>query len=221
LDALSPTLTGDSFDACVAMGSQAAAGKDDGKGGTNVVLFGVALKDSIKVEAALREAIAKKVKPEDKGKVALDHARGADGTAIHRVTLDPKQLKGDEFGEPLMFLAFPEGAALAAVGGNGLAVMKQSLAALKKPAGGAAPGPQVGLDFAAVGFSRLHTGENEAAFREAAKDVFQGKDAARDQLHIGLTGEAARLRLLLEADLPVVRFFVKVGVIQQKAKAGQ
>ena len=215
LDALSPTLTGDSFDACMAMGTQT--------GGTNIVLFGVGMKDSKKVEAALREAITKKLKPEDRDKVALDHARGADGTAIHRVTLDPKQLKKDEFGEPLMFLAFPEGAALAAVGGDGLAVVKQSLETLKKPAPstGAAPVPQVGFDFSAVRFSRLHTGENEAAFRDAAGEVFQGKDAAKDRIHIGLTGASARARLLLEADLPVLRFLVKVGAIQQKAKAAQ
>ena len=69
-----------------------------------------------------------------------------------------------------MFLAFPVGAALAAVGGNGLAVIKRSLAALKKPAGSAAPGPQVGLDFSAVRFAKVHMSENEAAFRAAAAD---------------------------------------------------
>ena len=32
LDAVAPTLTGDAYDACVAMGSQAGPGKDGGKG---------------------------------------------------------------------------------------------------------------------------------------------------------------------------------------------
>jgi len=219
LDALAPTLTGEAYDACMVMGSQAASG---GKGGTNVVLFGVGMKDSVKVEAALREAIAKRLKPEDKGKVALDHDRGAGGTPIHRITLDPKNLKPEEFGEPLMFLAFPEGAALAAVGGDGLAVIKQALATLKKtPAGGATAGPQVGFDFSAVRFSRLHTGENEAAFREAARDAFPDPAKGGDHIRIGLTGESARARLLMEADLPAIAFLVKVGVIQQKAKAAQ
>lgn len=119
LDAIRPTLTGDSFDAAMAMGSSSTGSK----AGTNVVLFGVEMKDSEKVEAALREAIAKK--PEDRAKVAFDHDKGPDGTTIHRIMLDPKQLKKEEFGEPVMFMAFPEGAALAAVGGDGLPVLKR------------------------------------------------------------------------------------------------
>lgn len=221
LDALTPTLTGDAYDACMAMGARAATG---GKGGTNVVLFGVGVKDSAKVEAALREAIARKLKPEDKKKVALDLDKGAGGTPIHRVTLDAKNLKPEEFGEPLMFLAFPEGAALAVVGGDGLGVMKQALSALRKTTAGGAgatTGPQVGFDFSAARFSRLHTGENEAAFREAARDAFPDSAQARDHIRIGLTGESARARLLMEADLPAIAFLVKVGVIQQKARAAQ
>ncbi len=219
LDALTPTLTGDSFDACLAMGSSATASK----AGTNIVLFGVEMKDSEKVEAALREAIAKK--PEDRARVTFDHDQGPDGTAIHRVTLDPKQLKPDEFGEPMMFMAFPEGAALVAVGGAGLPVIKQALEAFRKTP--AAPpktnpkAPQIGLDFSVLRFSRLHTGENDPAFQEAAQEIFKDKDSdtAQDHLQIGLTGEADHARLALEADLSVLRFLIKVGIIQQKGKA--
>ena len=225
IDALAPTLTAEAYDACMAMGAE---GKGGGTKGTNVVLFGVGMKDSKKVEAALRETITKKLKPEDREKVALDSDKGADGTAIHKVTLDGKNLKPEEFGDPLMFIAFPEGAALAAVGENGLATIKRSLAALKKPpgagtgaiGGGMAAAPQVGLDFSAVRFTKLST-ENAAAFREAAADVFQGADANKDHLRIGLSGESTLARLLLDADLPVLRFFVKVGVIQQKAKKAE
>ncbi|HWE38436.1 MAG TPA: hypothetical protein VG406_17825, partial [Isosphaeraceae bacterium] len=222
IDALTPTLTADAYDACLAMGTE----KGGGKGEANVVLFGVGMKDSIKVEAALREAIARKLKPEDRDKVALDLDRGPDGTKIHRVTLDAKNLKAEEFGAPLMFLAFPDGAALAAVGGNGLAVLKRALGALKKaPASGAAPGPQVGFDFSAVRFSRIHSAENGNPFREAARDAFPGADSdpskTRDRIKVGLTGASSRARLVIEADLPALGFLVKANVIQQKAKAAK
>ena len=180
------------------------------------------MKDSLKVEAALREGFARKPKPEDKGKVDFDHDRSADGTSIHRIILDPKNFKLEEVGEPLMFLAFPNGSAVAAVGENGLAVLKRALATLKEPAAASAPaGPQIGFDFSALRFSRLRNVENEVAFREAAHEAFPDPEKARDRIRIGLTGESARLRLLMEADLPVVRFLVKVGVIQQKAKAAK
>ena len=221
IDALTPTLTADAYDACLAMGTEKGAGK----GEPNVVLFGVGMKDSIKVEAALREAIAKKLKPEDRDKVTLDLDRGPDGTAIHRVTLDAKNLKPEEFGEPLMFLAFPDGAALAAVGGNGLAVLKRALGrSRRRPPRRAPAGPQVGLDFSAVRFSRIHSAENGNSFREAARRLpergfgpvqNQGPDQGRPDPRV------IRARLVIEADLPALGFLVKANVIQQKDKAAK
>ncbi len=204
-DALTPTLTGETIDACMTM--EVVGGKEK----TNVVLFGVAVEGAEKVEAALREAIAKS-KPEERKKIALDHSR-VERTAVHRVMLDPETVKPEEFGEPLMFLAFPEGAALATVGGQGLGTISQAITAIGKPA---AAGPQVVLDVAAARFARLNNKDNQAAFQEAADEVFKGADATKDRLHLGLTGATGRATLKLDADLPVIRFLVQVGIIQQQ-----
>ncbi len=210
LDALAPTLTGETVDACMTM--ETAGGKEK----TNVVLFGVAVEGSEKVEAALREAIAKS-KPEERKKVALDHVR-VERTPVHRVTLDGDTVKREEFGDPLMFLAFPDGAALAAVGGQGLSTISQAITAIGKPA---AQGPQVVLDVAAAKFAKLNNKDSRAAFLEAAEGVFKGPDATKDRLHFGLTGATGRVTLKLDTDLPVIRFLVQVGILQrdqQKAK---
>ncbi len=222
LDALKPTLNADAHDACIAMGTARGTGKDE----TNVVLFGIAMKDSIKVEAALRETLAKKLKAEDRDKVALDHDHGPGGTSIHRFTLDAKNLKADEFGQPLMFVAFPEGAAIAAVGGNGLGVLKQAIGSIRKAPGSAtSAGPQIGLDVSAIRFSKIHNAENGDNFRAAVREVYPNAETkadpakAQDHIRIGLSGESGRLRLMLESDLPALNFLAKVGAKRQKAGA--
>ena len=215
VEALKPTLTGEVFDACMIMDAP-AKGENGGKRGTNVVLFGVGVKGSKKIEATFREAIAKS-KAEERKKVAFDLDHSALGTSIHRVELDPENLKVEDFGEPLMFLALPEGAAFGAVGGNGLPVLKGVLASLEPPAAG--DGPQVEMDVAVARFARLKLGENEASFREAGREVFKGLDSTKDHIRLALNGTPNQLLLRLDADLPVLRFFYIAGAIQQKTKA--
>jgi hypothetical protein len=155
----------------------------------------------------VREAITK-AKPEDREKITFDIDK-ADGTSIHRIKLDPGSLKDNpQFGDPVMFLAFPEGAVLAAVGQEGLAVMRRSLASLRTPP---ASGPQLGLDLSAKAAARLSRDDSREASLAAAREVFTGKVANKDRLQLSLTSERTRARLRLESDLPVLRFFSKVG----------
>ncbi len=207
--ALEPTLTGPEIDGWMLMD---AAGPAKEKAGANVVLFGAAIKDSKKLEASLREALGK-AKPKDRENVVLDLDRGEDGTPIHRLTSDAGTLKPAEFGAPLVFLAFPEGAALVSVGGNGLPVLKKALATLRKAP--PASGPQVALEVLGGRFGQL-TMENQEAFQQAARTAFTGENAGKDQLSMGLTGEPTAVRLTLECDLPILRFFATAGAAQGK-----
>lgn len=218
LDSFEETLSEKDLDGCITLESVDAPAKAGD--GNNVVLFGFGLKNSKKVETTLREAIQKKAKAADQKKIAFDHARGDDGTAIHRITIDDGSFKREEFGEPLMFAAFPEGAILTAVGGNGLEVIKKALATLKKPDSGTAKStPQVGLDVTAARLARLSL-QDQGVFKEAADVAFAGPNAGKDQIHFHLDGGAANLRLVLDADLPILRFLAEVGSRQRKRLGG-
>ena len=206
---LEPTLTGSEVDGWMIMDAAEAA-KD--KASSNVVLFGVAIKDSKKLEASLREVLAK-AKPEDRTNAALDLDHGDDGTPIHRFTGGAGSLKPAEFGQPLFFLAFPEGAVLISVGENGLPVLKKALATLKRPAD--APGPQAALEFLANRFGLLKM-DNQEQFQQAARVAFAGENSGKGHLSIQLTGTPADARLTLESDLPVLHFFAVAGAAQRK-----
>lgn len=215
LDAVEPTVTGDRIDGTVILDFPVAPDKDkdDEDSGPNVVLFGVGLKGSKKLEAALRESVTKGAKPDNADEIKLDAEKADDGTPIHRVKLDDDQIKTDGFGEPLMFIAFPEGSALIAVGENGLPVIKQALAGLKKPAGASDRSPaQVEIDVLANRFSRIYQDEATAElYSKAAATAFAGKNAGKDHLQIGLTFGPDSVRLSLESDLPVFNFLAEIG----------
>jgi hypothetical protein len=215
LDAIEPTVTGDEIDGIIAI---EGIEPDDagGKEGTIVVLFGVGVKDAAKIEAAFREGIARS-KPEEKAKVALD-AEKVNGVPVHRVELDEEDVKDAQFGAPRMFLAFPEGAAYAAVGEGGLSVLKKALtpgAGKEKPA---AEAPQVGLEASARQLARLSDRADRAATEAAAKEVFAGADAGKDHVSLRLTSERGRARLRLVADLPVLRYFALIGSRKEQEK---
>lgn len=214
LDALEPTLTGPDIDGCAIMDFPDSGADDKSKSGTNVVLFGFALKESKKLETALRESAAKGAKPNNLDEIVLDAEKGADGTPIHRVKLAADQVKQEGFGEPLMFVAFPEGAAMVAVGGKGLPVIKQALAGLKNPpAASSKPASQVELDMANERFARIYQAQAGSAevYRKAAATAFAGKNAGKDRLRIGLTVEPTTVRISLDADLPVLSFLTDIG----------
>lgn len=236
IDAVEPTLTGTEIDAILsvevddgededdAKDKDKAADKAKDKGDDDddvgaVLVFGVAAKGSEKIEAALREAVAKG-KDEDRKKITFDFAKAKDGTSIHKIDIDskePKDPNAEIFGDPTLFVAFPEGAVLATFGEDGLDYLKDALDDLKDPV---KPGPQVALEIAANSAIELNQDDDQPAVRAAAEEVFQGKDEENDKLSLSLTGGKSGVRLRLDADLPVLRFLSRVGALQ-KDKAGK
>jgi hypothetical protein len=210
LDAIQPTLMSDELDLVINIYGPFPKKESDP---TYVVLFGAGVKDGGKLEKTFREAAAQ-AKPEDRKELRLDVDRGSDGTAIHRVKVDPKGKRKDQFGDPLMFLSFRPDAVLAAVGENGLAVMKQALTAIGQP-----PSTRSAQMEASAYASRLSSMSEEKDREKtlaAAREVFQGKNEGKDHIDIGLIGINNGIRLRLAVDLPVLRFFTLVGA--QKGK---
>jgi hypothetical protein len=219
LDAIGPTLTGEALAGCLLMVAPEGDPKE-AKEEANVVLFGLGIKDSRKLEVALRDALAQ-AKPEEREKVALDHDRGAGATSIHRVEVDAKDLQKQAFGKPYMFAAFPEGAAFVAVGGNGLPVIKDALTAFVAPPAAEAPRPQVEADCSAARFARLRVEGVTESFREASRQAFTGPTANLDHLQLSLIARPDHVSLRLDADLQVLRFLYLLGNLQQKRNAVQ
>lgn len=214
LHALETSLSADALDAFMVLDVPVPDPDPNSKGGPNVVLSGFTLKDSKGTEALFRKAAATAKTSKGAGEIRLDHDRSRDGTAIHWVKPDPEKKATAEFGEPYGFVAFPEGALILAVGGNGLPVLKQALAAF------ANPGPssklesaQVAAEFVASQFALIYnaTDPRPEPARQASRSAFAGKNANKDRLQISLRGENSGLLLSLEADLPILRFLAELG----------
>jgi len=217
MDALEPTLTGDSIDACVVMDAPPAATNGDRKMGSNTIVFGAAVKESKKVEAVVLDAMTNAAKSKKLADLTLDFARGDDGTKIHRAKLNGDPLKESGFGEPYLYLAFPEDAALTAMGNDGLASMKHALKAIQTPADPAKSAPQVALGFEAGRFAGFQFTDGTATekYQAAANAALAGPNKGKDHMTMALKGEPNSVRLSLDADLPLLRFFQIVGA-QQK-----
>jgi hypothetical protein len=214
IDAVEPTLLGESLDAFMVLDVPPPGAENKEKGGPNVMLFGFALKDSKKLEGTLRDAAANNPDLKKKEDVSFDHDRADDGTAIHKLKVEGKDLEAGGFGESFVYLAFPDGAVLASVGAQGLPILKNGLKALKNRAATARKGePQIDLDVATAGFARMYRDQppSTSQLREIAGATFSGKDAGKDHVDLGLFVEPTAARLALEADLAVLRFFAEVG----------
>jgi len=212
LDALKPTLAGDEADLGMAIhGPFPKAGHDP----TFVVLAGAKLKGGKKVEKVFRDSVVKG-KAKDEYQVKLDVAKAADGTAIGRMKAKPKEgQKADSLGEPLMFFAFREDLALFALGENGQKVLIQALGSTGKlPAATAAP---VELAASVAKLAQMAEGTARDPLRNAAGEVFQGKDAAKDAIRLNVRGVGEAVRLRLATDVPTLRFFVKIREARQQA----
>ncbi|WP_422931356.1 hypothetical protein [Singulisphaera sp. PoT] len=216
VDSIAKTLTSSELDAFFTMDAPAQADGAKDKAGT-VVLFGIGMADAKKVESTIREGVAKFGKPDEKEKASFDFAKGDDGTAIHRFTVEPGQMKPEEFGDPYVFAAFPEGAALVAVGGNGLPVIKQALAGLKSPSDPANTAvPPLAFDILATKFAQLNLPEKDK-YQAAALETFTGNQQGKDHIRLRLVPMELGAELTLDIDLPVLQFLGKVGA-QVKAK---
>ena len=213
LDALKPTLAGDEADLGMAIyGPYPKSGHDP----LFVILAGAKVKGGKKIEKAFRDSLAK-AKPKDVSDVKLDVAKAADGTSISRMKAKPKEgQKADSLGEPLVFFAFREDLAIFALGENGQKVLIQALDATKTPpTGTAAP---VELSASAAKLSQMAEGASRDALRDAAGEVFQGKDAAKDSVRLSVRGVGDATRLRLATDVPALRFFVKTAAARQQVR---
>jgi hypothetical protein len=233
IDAIEPNLMGPAIETCVTVGAPAAQGGSPGKAGSAVILAAMSLKDSRIVEEALRKAVAKAATPTDLRLIALDHDRCVDGTMIHRFARGPKPTNASPsgfdrnvlpvIGEPVFFLAFPEGAGIMALGGDGSFAIKQAVATLRRPtpAPAVAAGSQISLDAATKRLAELPLGGNPDAYQQSARSAFPGAAADRDRVRLSLSGGPDRARLTLDADLPVLRFLAEFAIRANAAKAGQ
>ncbi len=162
------------------------------KGGPNVVLSGLALRDSRGSEALFRKAAETAKTSKGAGRSSWTTTGPATERRSTGSRADPEKKATAEFGEPYGFVAFPEGALILAVGGNGLPVLKQALTAF------ANPGPssklesaQVAAEFVASQFALIYnaTDPRPEPARQASRSAFAGKNASKDRLRISLRGE--------------------------------
>lgn len=197
------------------MSVRQAKSASDGK---FLMLFGISLQDSAAAERLARDA-AKQFELEKGFKINFDVTKAADGTAIHRMTVpfDDKD-KQDEyilktFGKASLNFAFPKGALVAAFGENAQDPLRRLIADLSAPRPAGVPdGPAV----ATIRLARLadlaETDKERDELRNAAANVFKGKDAKRDRAALAVKGDGDGIRLRLEVDLTALRMLAELGV---------
>jgi hypothetical protein len=177
-------------------------------GKPNVALIaGAKLKNARAAEALFREMM-KKFPPQ--AGATLDADKSNDGaTPIHRYAMqlpfiDTVKLLGAVNG----YVAFRDDMVILTLGERSLSAMKSVLDAIRRPI---APGtPPVEI---AISGSRLPAAlaAYPGPVEQAARTVFQGADAARDQLRVTLQPEGDSMVLRLKFDLPVLQFLMLVS----------
>jgi hypothetical protein len=188
LKSLEPTLTTGELDAAVVL-------RGPSRQQTYTVIAGLKLKDGLEVEKAFRDVV-KDVPPAERDMIKLD-AETVEGVKVHRVDAQAKyDAKARAFlGDNPVYIAFRSDAVLVAVGEDGLAAMKQGLAA--QPKGTAPVRVQFSVERLAGTFAK--TPEQQGVVRKAFSEGNTG------EVRIALEGGAA-LRLSLTADLSILRF---------------
>ena len=210
--ALQPTLAGDEADFGMAAYGPFPAAKT-GKAPTYAALLGFKVKGGKALDKSFRD-FAAKAKDKEKVQLKLDAAKAGD-VAIHRFRVEPDTPMLDVYGEPLVFVAFRDDVALAAYGQNGQQVITQALDTTKQPpTGAAAP-----VDFVAsiAKLARMSGGPNRDAVLNLVGEVFQGKDASKDSVRLNVRGAGDVARLRLTADVPVLRYLVKLNAARRMA----
>ena len=199
------TITADSVDIAVAI-----QGPSTGSSPTYAMILALAVKGGANFDKAIRESY--KTMPADKKKdVKLDFAKAADGTPIHKlsnVNDDP-----GPFGESTVFTAFRDDVAVISIGKTGQAALNAALVGSKTPSA-SAPAPQVEIFVAA---SRVGAMGKEAKERDAmtaaAAEVFTGPAAKKDKVSLILRAEGDAMSLRIGADVPAIKFLIRVGEI--------
>ncbi|WZO98585.1 hypothetical protein EP7_000165 [Isosphaeraceae bacterium EP7] len=211
IDALEPTLKGETFDLGAAL--YGPYPEDAGKTPVYAALVGLKVKDGAKIEAFFREAVSNQDdEDKKKAKVSLDFVKASpEGPAVHKVELLEKN-EGDElFGKADLYLSVRDDVILLSLGSHGQDVLKDALArtADKAPAG------TTQLELAAF-LKRVApmTGDDDeerAAAKEVAAETFVGEDADKDAVRLRVGTEGDYLRISLTADVPALSFLAAIG----------
>jgi hypothetical protein len=192
-----PTLKGGVVDAHASL----VAGPD----GTFAGLVAVKVKDGAKLGKTVHDLVADALKdlPEaNRDKIKLNFDK-VGGTSIHRFELPPDALKGksaeEVFGDPHVYLAFRQDAAMVSVGKEGLTLLKDALAAQTS-----GPAPVAALDFDLARFAHLLP----APMPEQAKKLF--KKEGDGKLRVSLEGGSA-LTLRVQSSPAALQFLLPVA----------
>ena len=218
IDALEPTLKGETFDLGAAL--YGPYPEEAGETPVYAALVGLKVKDGAKIDTFFREAVSTQDdEDKEKAKVTLDFVKASpEGPAVHKVEL-LEENDGDElFGKSELYLSVRDDVVLLSMGSHGHDVLKDALArtADKAPAG------TTQLEFATF-LKRIApmTGNNDeerAAAKEAAAETFVGEDAAKDAVRLRVGTEGDYLRLGLTADIPALSFLASIGNKTDEAK---
>jgi hypothetical protein len=163
---------------------------------------GLKVKEGLAIDQALRDMV-KGLPPEEQAKIKLD-AEQAGALKIHRFDVQ-KDLDEDvrkNFGENPMYVAFRADALFAALGENGLSVLKESLLTT----------PQEILPFRAeMSVARLAQAMtiNHQEAPKLAQEIF-GPGKGNDTVQLIVEGgQALKVRALIKA--PVIQFFSRIA----------
>ena len=127
-------------------------------------------------------------------------------------------LQARRFGEPFVYFAFRENQVIAAVGENGLTVVKEILDSATPPTTG--PSSPLEITVSMSKLAALTDDANKTLARDAAAEVFQGPTDGKDRVRASLRGTDDALRIHSTLDLPVLRFLAQIGrQVQGAAKA--
>jgi tetratricopeptide (TPR) repeat protein len=194
LDFLGSNLLVPLFDGYVSLEAAASSGNNDAK---TTVVVAAALENSKKAETAFRDAIAKDFSPRDRARTALDHARGSDGTSIHKFADMEMPLPNRQKTKGALFMAFPPGSVLMAYGPNALTAVQSALTKLRRPADGR--GPQVSSSVSFTSLAQMGL-ISRPDFLDTMRKVFSGPNVKKDHLDVSLKAEGQRLKFSVEAD---------------------
>jgi hypothetical protein len=211
IDALEPTLKGETFDLGAAL--YGPYPDEAGESPVYAALVGLKVKDGAKIEAFFREAVSTQDdEDKEKAKVTLDFVKASpQGPAVHKIEL-LEENEGDElFGKSELYLSVRDDVVLLTLGSRGQEVLKDALArtADKAPAG------TTQLEMAAF-LKRLApmTGDDadeRAEAKEAADETFVGEDKDKDAVRLRVGTEGDFLRVGLTADVPALSFLAEIG----------
>jgi hypothetical protein len=175
------------------------------------LVMGLKVKEGVEIEKLVRNAI-KSLPEKEQEKVKFDVAKAGD-VGIHRFISDlslseenSKRMFGDN---PEVYFAFRDDALLTAIGVDGLAALKEIVAA--KPKTGAMLQMEASMNRLAAQLTKDHP-----AAPDAAKKAF--KDGKKDKVRFAVEGGKA-LSVKISMDAPVVTFAALMAEAEQQNKS--